>query len=117
MSGAAASTIQGALVGRRDGQLQEFGQGGGSGLMQSRTHCHFDGFQIQTPCFAVTVENNTQQLVYFARDFLADRFRRFFSWDAGSAGSAGRRWQISRLTSINWPLKAWNLRNSATSRS
>jgi len=34
--------------------------------------------QIQAPRFTTTVEDDTQQLIYFARDFLADRVGRFF---------------------------------------
>ena len=47
--------------------------------MHGRTHRRLDCFQIQTPGFASATENHAQELVYFARDLQADRFRRFFS--------------------------------------
>ena len=74
-----ASTRDGPLLGGRDGELQQFGQRGGARIVHSRTHRHLDGFQIQTPGFAVAMKDDLQQLFYFARDFLLDRFRRFFS--------------------------------------
>ncbi len=47
-------------------QLQEFGQRCCIGLMQGRAHRHVDGFQIETPRFAAGVDDDAQQLVYFA---------------------------------------------------
>src|ERR1035441_7537414 len=41
-----------------------------------------------------TAKDDAQQLVYFARDFLLDRFRRFFSSGESTSGSDGRSWQI-----------------------
>jgi len=89
-----------ALVGSRDWELQEFGQGGGPGLMHRRTYRHLDGLQIQPPRLAATVEEDAQQLVYLARDFLADGFRRFFSWGE-RVSSSGRARQILSFTSSN----------------
>jgi hypothetical protein len=54
-------------------------------------------------------------MVYFARDFLADRFRRFFSCSVCGSGSTGRERQISVLVWTNSRLSCWNLRNSFTS--
>ena len=51
------------------------------------------------PVLRRRAEDDAQQLVYFARDFLLDRFRRFFSWADGDASSTGRNWQIRSLTS------------------
>jgi hypothetical protein len=46
--------------------------------MHGRTHSQFDGFQVETSRFATTGEDDAQQLLYFARDFLANRLGRFF---------------------------------------
>ena len=68
--------------------------------MHDRPHQHLGGFQIQVPRLAAAVEDDAQQLVYFARDFLADGFRRFFS--SGERVSAtGRARQILSFTSSN----------------
>jgi hypothetical protein len=80
--------------------LQQFGQRRGPRLMHRRTHSHFDGFQIQTPRLAPTAEDDAQQLVYFARDFLMDRFGRFFS-SCERVSATGRARQIFSFTSSN----------------
>ena len=95
----AASTRQGPLVGSRRRELQQFAQRGCSGLVHGRAHRHLDGFQIQMPRLAAAAEDDAQELVYFARDFLLDRFGRFFSWADGEFSSTGRSWQICSLTS------------------
>ena len=95
----AASACYGPLVGRRGRKLQQFCQGCGAELMHGRTHCHLQGFQIQTSRLAAGTEGDTQQLLYFARDFLLDRFGRFFSWADGALSSTGRNAQICSLTS------------------
>lgn len=64
---------------RRGCELQQFGQRRRAGMMHSRAHRHLDCFQIQTPSLALATEDDVQELIYFTRDFLADRFRRFFS--------------------------------------
>src|SRR5437016_7547415 len=48
--------------------------------MQRRAHCHLHRFQIETARLAAIVEDDPQQLVYFAGDFLTDRFGLFFLW-------------------------------------
>jgi hypothetical protein len=100
VSWAAASTEHRALIGRRGWKSHELGQGGGSSLMHRRPHRHFDGFQIEVPGFAAPGEDGTQQLLYLARDFLADRFGRFFSCGE-KVSSTGRARQIFSLTSSN----------------
>jgi hypothetical protein len=60
---------------------------------------HLNGFQIQTPRLAAGVEDDVQQLVYVARDFLLDGFGRFFPWAYGEDSSTGCNWQIRSLTS------------------
>jgi hypothetical protein len=47
---------------------------------------------------AALLENDAQQLVYFARDLLPDRFRRFFS-SGERLSSTGRKRQIFSFTS------------------
>jgi hypothetical protein len=86
----AAATGQGALVGIGGREVQQFGQRGCAGLVQSRAHNHLDGFQIQSARLAATAEDDAQQVVYFARDLLADRFRCFFSSDESTSGSDER---------------------------
>lgn len=98
MSLVAASTGNFPPVGLWYWELQEFGQRSGTCPMHGGTHRHLDGFQIQTAGLATSVEDDTQQLVYFARDFLTDRFGRFFSC-GGTASSAGRTRQILSFTS------------------
>lgn len=46
--------------------------------MHGLTHRRLDCFQIQTPDLALAAENDAQELIYFACDFLVDRFGRFF---------------------------------------
>jgi len=99
-SGLATAASQPALVLRRGGKLQQLGQCGGSGPMQGRTHRHFGGFQIQMACFAAALEQDAEQLVYFARDLLVDRRGRFFS-SGERVSSTGRARQILSLTSSN----------------
>ena len=81
------------------------------------TYGHLQRFQIETPGLAPTLENDPQELIYFARDLLTDRFGRFFSCSVSDSSSIGRRWQILALVTINSRLSCWKLRNSATSRS
>ena len=74
----AARTRNGALLVGRGREMQQFGQGCGPGLMHGRAHRHLDGFQIEAPRLAPAVEDDAQQLIYFARDFLTDRSAVFF---------------------------------------
>jgi hypothetical protein len=83
--------------------------------MHGRAH-RLDGFQIETARLATVIEDHAQQLIYFARDFLADRFGRLFSWADSGGSSTGRNRQISSLTSSNWPPSSRNRWYSATSR-
>jgi len=95
----AARTSQGSLVGCWHWKSQKFGQRGCPGVMHGRTHSHLDSLQIQTPCLAAGAEDDAQQSIYFARDFLLDRFGRFFSWADGWDSSTGRNWQTRSFTS------------------
>ena len=79
MSLLAARARNGALLVGRAWELQHLRQSCGAGAMHGRTHCHFDSFQVETLRPAPATENDVQKLIYFVRDFLADRLRRFFS--------------------------------------
>ena len=48
--------------------------------MHGRAHQHLDCFQIESPGLAAFGEDEMEESIYFARDFPADRFGRFFSW-------------------------------------
>jgi hypothetical protein len=106
MSLVAASTSHGPLLVRRSGELQEFRERRGAGLMQGRPHRQLDGFQIETTGLAAAAEDDAQELVYFARDLALDRFGRFFSCGVCSVCSMGRKRQIFRLTPINSVVRA-----------
>src|ERR1039457_752158 len=101
MSAMAASTRKGVLLGGRRRELQQFAQRGCPGVVHGRAHSHLDGLQIQVPRLTATAKDDAQQLVYFARDFLLDRFSLFFSWVVGEISSTGRNSQICSLTSNN----------------
>jgi hypothetical protein len=90
----ATRTSDDPLVGRRGWELEQFGQNRCPSLVHGGAHQHLGGLQFQVSCLAAAVENDTQQLVYFARDFLLDGFRRFFS--SGAIASATGRAQASR---------------------
>ena len=117
MSLLAASASHSVMVGIRRRKLEEFGQRRRTCAVHGGTHGRLDRFQIEAAGLATTGENNPQKLIYFARDLLADRFRRFFSWSGEDSSSVGRRRQISAFVSTNSRLSCWNFRNSATSRS
>lgn len=97
----AASAGQGVVVGVWRGKLEEFAQGRRTGAVHGRAHGHLDRFQIEATCLTTTAEKNPQQLIYFACDLLADRFRRFFSCSVGGSFSVGRKRQIWALVSTN----------------
>ena len=94
----AASTSHAALVFRRNGELQQLAQQGRTGMMHRRAHRHLDRFQIQPSAVAAVAQDHAEELLYFARDFLLDGIRRFFSCGE-SVSSRGRAWQIFSLIS------------------
>lgn len=96
----AARASNATLASGRGGPLQEFGQRCRSSVMHGRTYSHLDGLQIQTPRLAPAMEDDAQQLAYFARDFLVDRFGSFFSCGERVC-SIGRARQIFSFTSSN----------------
>ena len=101
MSPMPAGTGYGPLIGSGNRELQQLCQCGCPGLMHGRAHRRLDGFQIETARLAATMEEDAQQLVYFARDFLPDRGRRFFFCVDVAASSHGRNRQIFSFTSTN----------------
>src|SRR5216684_2556695 len=111
----AAITSNGALIGPRRRKAQEFAQRCSARL--GRAHSHLNGFQIQSSRLSAIVEDDVQQLVYFAGNLLADRFRRFFSAGESTPGSDGRTRQICALTSISSLCRPCSFRNSAISLS
>jgi hypothetical protein len=72
-------------------------------MVQRRPQSHLDRFEIQASGLATVLEDDPKQTAYFAFDFLADRFRCFFSC-ALSVSASGRERQMSSLVSINVPL-------------
>jgi len=82
--------------------LQQFAQAGRTGLVQSRTQSHLDGFQIQLAALAAVLKDQMKQTTYFAGNFALDRFRRFFSCGVRVL-STGRNWQMPSLTTTTFP--------------
>jgi len=72
--------------------------------VHGRAHRHLDSLQIEAARFAAGAKDNAQELIYVARDFLEDRFGRFFSSSVCSVSSTGRKRQIFRLTSTKLPV-------------
>ena len=96
----ATRTSDDTLIGRRGRELQQFGQNRCSGVVHGGAHQHLGSLQFQMSRLVAAAENNTQQLVYFARDLLLDGFRRFFSCGA-VVSATGRARQIFSFTSSN----------------
>jgi hypothetical protein len=72
-------------------------------LVHGGSQSGLDRFEVEPSVAAALLENNAQESVYFAGDFLLDRFvldrfGRFFFWADGRASSTGRNWQICSLT-------------------
>jgi hypothetical protein len=84
--------------------------------VHGRTHRRLHCFQIQTPGLAPSAENDAEELIYFARDFLADCFRRFFFWADGATSVTGRSLQICSLTSKSCSPSSRKRWHSETSR-
>jgi len=98
-------------------ELQQLRKGGSPGLMHRGADGCLYTLQIEAAGGLAVAENDAQQLLYFAGNFLANRFRRFFPWAVCSASSTGRKRQIFRLTSTRSSVKPWNLRYSPISLS
>jgi hypothetical protein len=67
--------------------------------MHSGTDRRLDTLQVESAGRLAIAENDVKQLLYFAGDFLLDRFGRFFSWVDGAVSVTGRNAQICSLTS------------------
>src|SRR5579863_5743466 len=102
MSRVATSASDSPMALLRGFEFQQSSQGGRPGLMHDGAHKHLDGFKIETPRLTASAEDDVQQLVYFARDFLANSRRRFFSCGV-SLSSTGRRAQMFSLISTISP--------------
>src|SRR5438445_6093807 len=81
-----------------DGELQQLAERRGAGVMHGRTQGHLRSLQIEMARLAALLENQMQELFYFARDLLTDGFGRFFSCGE-SVSSNGRARQICAFTS------------------
>jgi hypothetical protein len=66
------------LVGRRSGELQQLAPRLRAGVVHGGTRAHLEGLQVETGRFAALLKDHTEQLIYLSRDFLPDRFGRFF---------------------------------------
>jgi hypothetical protein len=73
-----AGAGQPALIRRRDVELQQLVQSGGSGLMEGSPQGTLDGLQIGESTVLPLGEDAAQQLVYLTRNFLMDCSSRFF---------------------------------------
>ena len=76
-------------------------RGGSPGAVHRRADEGFDGFEVQAAGLAAILKDGVQKPVYFAGNFLLDRFSRFFSCGCDLASSTGRRRQIRVLISTN----------------
>ena len=103
-----APTRYGQVICIRWFELQQVRQHSGSGMKQSGTNRRLVTLQIQSDGRLAISENDAKQLLYFAGDFLEDRFRRFFSCADGAACSTGRKRQIFRLTPTRSSVRRWN---------
>ena len=66
------------VFGIRRFELQQLRQGPGPSPMHHGTDHSLDTLQIELAGCLAVAENDAQQLIYFAGDFLLDRFSRFF---------------------------------------
>lgn len=89
-------------IGVRRFELQQLYQRRSPGVMHRGTDHGLDTLQIEAAGCPAVAENDEKQLIYFAGDFLLDRFGRFFSWADGAVSVTGRSWQIRVLTSTNF---------------
>jgi hypothetical protein len=97
----AADTGKRAPIGGRGRETEQFTERRRARPVHGGTHGHLDGLQIEIAGLAAGGEDEAQQSVYFAGDFLLDRFGRFFSWASSASSSTGRKRQIVEFTSTN----------------
>lgn len=105
----AAGTWQLVLAGGGRFVPQQFGQGGGAGLMKGGSQTSFDGFQIGSPVVLPFRKYTSQESVYFARNFRMDCSSRFFSWSVQPPRSRStvRTEQIFWLMLTSLSLSSW----------
>ena len=104
------------VIGIRWFELQQLGQSHSPGLMHRSTDRRLDTLKIESARRLVVAKNDAKQLLYFAGNFLLDRFGSFFSWADCVASATGRSSQICSLTSNSCPPSSRKRRHSATSR-
>jgi hypothetical protein len=75
---AAARTGNRQVLGIGLFELQQLRQGTGPGAMHRGRDSCLDTLQIESSVRFAVAENDAQQLLYFAGDFLLNRFGRFF---------------------------------------
>ena len=74
--------------------------------MHGRVHGHLQGFQIQLPCRTEGAKGDTQQLVYFARDFLLDAHPKV----AVHYNYAVKRDTLGHIWKLKWQLQLKDLK-------
>ena len=89
------------MLGRWNRELQQLAERRGAGVVHGRTHGHLGRLHVEMARLAALLEDDAQELAYFARDFLPDGFDRFFSCGV-RVSSIGRKRQTLRFTSTNW---------------
>ncbi len=104
------------VLGIRLFELQQLRESHGPGLMHRSTDCCLDTLEIESAGRLAVAKNDVQQLLYFAGDFLLDRFGRFFSWAGDVASVTGRSSQIRSFTSSSCSPSSRKRWHSATSR-
>jgi hypothetical protein len=103
----ATATGKAALLFGWLAEAQQLAEGGGAGMMESRTEGRLHRFQIRLARLLALGEDTSQQRGYFARDLVLDRLGRFFS-SGVSVSCAGRARQIFSLTSKRSRLNSRN---------
>src|SRR5688572_7897524 len=68
-----------ALISSRGVVLQQFAQGGSTGLMEGAPQCRLHSLQIGSTLFAALRKDSAQKLIHFPRNLLMDCSSRFFS--------------------------------------
>ena len=97
------------LVGGRRFVTEQFGQGGGPGLVKRCSQAGFYRFQIGSTVVLTLRKNTGEHAVYFPRNFRMDCSSRFFSWSVQPprCRSTGRSSQILWLILTSFSLSSW----------
>ena len=83
---------------RRRRKLKDLCQCRRPRLMHGCADCGLGRLQVESAFLTPALKQNLKDAVYFALDFVMDRFRRFFSW-AVNVSSTDRVLQIFSFTS------------------